>query len=312
MGVDWARCIVLGVRAFHAAKAADAVHCAGAVAPPTAIQHVKCTLIETTPDLSFGGLKYEETVLLLASPADLGDVDASLNVGHNMDFGFGKVGLGQYFQRLFSTCIGVTAVVVVRPPETYCILIDGAGRAAFRDSHRRAQMDFKDPEGFFAWLGSNCSVFAAVPSCPTECNTIALYRLIDSDYNTPVEEAVTTDTRSQAPSVTTTAASSVRVEVGEAPDSGTCSKLYEDLLNENARLVEILQAATAAGFVMPACISKNIMQPANSTAVSPDLPVSPDIPVLCTQERQGETTPVQPPSKQDDNDDIESDWLVDF
>jgi len=304
--MDWARCIVLGVRAFHTARAADAVHCAGAVAPPTATQHVKCTLAEAMPGLSLEALAYEETVLLLASPADLGDADASLNVGHNIDFDFGKIGLGQYFQHLFSTCIGVTAVVVVRPPETYCILIDRAGRAAFRDSHRRAQLDFKDPEGFFTWLGSDCSVFAAMASCPTECNAVALYRLIHSHWNTPVGEAVTTDTQSQAPSVTTAAPLTMRVEAGEVPDPGTCSKLYEDLLNENARLVEILQAATSAGFVMPVHTGENIVQPGNSTVVAPDLPV------LSKKECQGQPAPVHPSSKQDDNDDIEGHWVLDF
>jgi len=252
--LEWSRCIVLGVRAFHAARAADAVHCAGAVAPPTATHHVKRTLLKSMPDLPIEGYGYEETVLLLATPAALGDSDAPMSVGHNTDFEFGKVGLVQYFQPLFSVC-EMTAVVVVRPPETYCIVIHADGRAAFRDSHRRTQLDFEDSEAFFTWLENDASVFAGMAACPAEYNCVALHRLINSCPKSGGRQGVSTDAKPWTPSI---------VKRTDASDSQTNSERCEHLLKENARLVKALQAATAAGFVMPGHISENTRQSKNS------------------------------------------------
>jgi len=223
-----------------------------------------------------------------------------LKVGHDPDFEFGKSGLTQYFSRFFHACCGVVAVVVVRPPETYCILIDGARRAAFRDSHRRAQLDFEDAEAFFAWIESSGSVFAPMTSCPAEYNVVALYRLIDSDRHTAAEQVVTTDA-----TIATATPSNLPVEAKEALHFNARSKLHEDLLKENVRLVEALKAATAAGFVMPASISTSTTQKVNSSAM-----MSPDLPRLVERECQGASTGLHLTSEEDDVD--LNEWVVHF
>ena len=41
---------------------------------------------------------FEETVLLLAAPQELGNADAVISMGHCADFAFGKAGLKDYFR----------------------------------------------------------------------------------------------------------------------------------------------------------------------------------------------------------------------
>lgn len=118
----------------------------------------------------------------------------------------------------------MTAVVVVRPPETYCILIHENGRAAFRDSHRRTQLDFEDSEAFFTWLENDAYVFAGMATCPVEYNSVALHRLINSCQNSGSRKGVSKDAKPCTPSI---------VRRADASESQTHSERCE--INENTR-----------------------------------------------------------------------------
>eukprot|EP00730_Choanoeca_flexa_P019639 TRINITY_DN9602_c0_g1_i3.p2 TRINITY_DN9602_c0_g1~~TRINITY_DN9602_c0_g1_i3.p2 ORF type:complete len:152 (+),score=21.64 TRINITY_DN9602_c0_g1_i3:995-1450(+) len=66
------------------------------------------------------------------------------------------------------------ALVITRPPETYCLIRAHTGQIMFRDSHRRKQTDFADKRAFAAWLEKDQTFTAPMDGCPLVMNQLAI------------------------------------------------------------------------------------------------------------------------------------------
>lgn len=195
-GKDWAQCITLGIRAYHTARQENPEFCSGTTDLQTALPFIM-RVAPFAPGIQAPSLK--ETLLLLADPRQLSRADAeqACCVGLSAEFLPGREGLCSYFRNVFA--VGArSAVVVVKPPETWCIVSDTDGRIALRDSHRRTQFDFEHLESFQSWLlkdhAPSNMFFGASVKCGLESNLVELYHVTSADIkpNEKVEESAPT------------------------------------------------------------------------------------------------------------------------
>eukprot|EP00036_Acanthoecidae_sp_10tr_P008312 CAMPEP_0182918902 /NCGR_PEP_ID=MMETSP0105_2-20130417/2361_1 /TAXON_ID=81532 ORGANISM="Acanthoeca-like sp., Strain 10tr" /NCGR_SAMPLE_ID=MMETSP0105_2 /ASSEMBLY_ACC=CAM_ASM_000205 /LENGTH=637 /DNA_ID=CAMNT_0025056025 /DNA_START=159 /DNA_END=2071 /DNA_ORIENTATION=- len=76
------------------------------------------------------------------------------------------------------------AIVVTRPPETYCIVRGNKGeKVYFRDSHRKRQYDFDDVKQLQQWIELEKSYFVPSPNSPGYHNMVGLYTVCNSIKN---------------------------------------------------------------------------------------------------------------------------------
>lgn len=90
----------------------------------------------------------KEHVVALHKPEDTTLKDFLPLLGENAYKRTGKDGLLECITRVFKRSEKAdtleVAIVITRPPETYCVVQAEFGNVYFRDSHRRKQRDFQD------------------------------------------------------------------------------------------------------------------------------------------------------------------------
>lgn len=172
---SWAASIRYGVRAFHkACSQSEDFRCT--TNPLDAVPFVSRQLAAHAMPI----ITWEETAVLLHEHYEnvsQGDVRACS--GHSAELPVGKDGLIAYVRTLFNSG-RYEGVVVVRPPESYSLFLAPSGKAFFRDSHRRAQIDFTCFASLIDWLTQDTSYFQPFAKLPAQTNVVGFFRAVAS------------------------------------------------------------------------------------------------------------------------------------
>jgi hypothetical protein len=127
---------------------------------------------------------FTEMVVGLLQPKHLGLAEYVTFLGPGAHPNLGNEGLREALSLLFShdgegkktAEDHSVAVVVTRPPETYCICRGPDSDTIYmRDSHRRRQFDFDGVASLLEWVRLEKSYFVPQPESPEEFNLIGLY-----------------------------------------------------------------------------------------------------------------------------------------
>ena len=141
----------------------------------------------TIPASVFAGSDpvFTEMVVGLLQPKHLGRAEYITFLGPDAHPNLGNEGLREALSLLFASSSGgekrggmdhSVAVVVTRPPETYCICRGPDSDTIYmRDSHRRRQFDFDGVASLLEWVRLEKSYFVPQPESPEEFNLIGLY-----------------------------------------------------------------------------------------------------------------------------------------
>eukprot|EP00038_Savillea_parva_P010218 m.188692 g.188692 ORF g.188692 m.188692 type:complete len:437 (+) comp17517_c0_seq1:194-1504(+) len=189
----WCEMVKAGVKAFHICKDSALKSVDGSdhkdvteVLPYVLDVMSLDTLSKNQDAIKAVASSFKETTIGLCAPDHLSADEYHAFLGPH---GFPEVGKEGLCTALESTFQHVPpdagiAVVVTRPPETYCIGRSQDGPTLyFRDSHRKRQFDFVDSDALVSWIRLEKSYFTPSPEAPPLHNMVGLYTITASVQN---------------------------------------------------------------------------------------------------------------------------------
>lgn len=150
----WADSIVRGVKAYHSCAAENPQDC-DHKGLSEVLEYVLPTLGLPPAKAIELNKHFRETIVALCELPGLEGNSIPTLLGESAYPEIGLNALVDCFHAIFNEPAPAetmyqdeaVAVVVIRPPETYCVVKAPDGRLHFRDSHRRKQYDFSDLVG---------------------------------------------------------------------------------------------------------------------------------------------------------------------